>query len=141
MRTCIFCRIVAGDAPASVVHRDEVCSAFLDTRPVNPGHVLIVPNEHAAYLADLPAETGAHMFRIAMRMAEAIRRSEVPSQGLNLFLADGAVAFQTVFHVHLHVVPRVKGDGFGLTFGPSYLSPPTREALEETAAAIRRSLE
>ncbi|MBC8076385.1 MAG: HIT family protein [Chloroflexales bacterium] len=137
--SCIFCEIVAGTATSSMLYHDDMCSAFLDIQPVNPGHLLVVPNRHAAYLADLEAEVGAQMFRVAQRMANALRHSGVRCEGVNLFLADGEAAMQEVFHVHLHVFPRYKGDGFGLTFGPAYLTPPPREELEAVAQQLRNS--
>jgi histidine triad (HIT) family protein len=140
MNDCIFCAILAGEQPASIVYRDDVCTGFLDTQPVNPGHVLVVPNVHAASLAELTPETGRQMFRVAQRIAAALRRSTVRCEGVNLFLADGEAAMQSVFHVHLHVLPRYKGDGFGLRFGPSYFKRPERAALDRVAEAIREAL-
>jgi histidine triad (HIT) family protein len=136
---CIFCRIVAGEAPASVVHRDERCVAFLDIRPVNPRHLLVVPLRHAPHLADTDAETTAHLMRVAHRLAAALRASGLRCEGVNLFLADGAAAMQEVFHVHLHVFPRWTGDGFGLRFGPDYVVRPRAE-LDAAADAIRAAL-
>ncbi len=138
-RRCIFCSIVAGQAEASVVYRDDLCMAFMDLMPVNPGHLLVVPLEHATHLADLPAATGAHMFAVAQRLATRLRRSGLRADGVNVFLADGEAAGQEVFHVHLHVIPRFAGDGFGLTFGPSYGQPVPRERLDREAAAIAAS--
>jgi len=140
MPDCIFCGILSGLAPASIVHRDGVCTAFLDIQPVNPGHVLVVPNRHAAYLADLDEDTGAHMFRIAQRLAAALRRSGVKCEGVNFFLADGEAAMQEVFHVHLHVFPRFAGDGFGLKFGPNYRNRPERAELDRIASEIQAAL-
>lgn len=137
---CIFCRIIQGMAPASLVYCDETCCAFMDILPVNPGHVLIVPREHAVGLQDLPEAAGAHMFRVGQRIAKALRRSGHRCQGVNLFLADGHVAGQEVFHVHLHVIPRYAGDGFGLRFGPDNRRPSTRSELEEAARQIRAAL-
>ena len=81
MDDCIFCEIVAGRAPASVVYEDETALAFLDIQPVNPGHTLIVPKSHAALLADLDEATGAHLFKLAMRIAAALRRSSARDTG------------------------------------------------------------
>lgn len=111
----------------------------MDIKPVNPGHVLVVPVSHAPYLADLPEDTGAHLFRIAQRVAAAVRASGLRCEGINLFLADGEAAMQEVLHAHLHVLPRFRGDGFGLHFGPDYVIRP-RADLETSAAAIRRHL-
>src|SRR5713226_3845839 len=109
---CIFCEILAGRAPASIIHNDQVCLALLTIGPVTTGHTLVIPKRHAAYLADLDEETGAHLFRVAMRLAQAIRQSGLRCEGINVFLADGEAAFQDVFHVHLHVFPRYRGDPF-----------------------------
>jgi histidine triad (HIT) family protein len=138
MPTCIFCDLLAGAAPASFVYRDEVCAAFMDIQPVNPGHLLVVPVAHAADLAALPPETGAQLMRVAQRLAAALRQSGVRCEGVDLFLADGVAAGQEVFHVHLHVIPRFAGDGFGFRFGPKYHKLPPRAELERIAAAIRR---
>ena len=140
VETCVFCEILAGNLPASIVYQDALCSALMDIQPVNPGHVLVIPNHHAAFLADLEEETGAHMFRIAQRTAAALRVSGVRCEGVNLFLADGEAAMQDVFHVHLHVFPRYQGDGFGLRFSPDYFTRPERSELEEIAQDIRNAL-
>lgn len=139
MADCVFCRIVAGAAPASVVHRDERCLAFMDVQPVNPGHLLVVPLRHAARLADVDADAAAHLLRVAHRLAAALRASGLRCEGVNLFLADGAAAMQEVDHVHLHVFPRWRGDGFGLRFGPHYAVRPRAE-LDDAAVAIRSAL-
>ena len=123
--------------PASVVWRGDGCTAFLDIQPINAGHVLVVPDEHATSLADLREDTGARMFRIAQRTAAALYGGGLDCEGVNLFLADGESAGQEVFHVHLHVIPRFEGDGFGLRFGPGYANVPDREELEEAAKRIR----
>ncbi len=140
MDDCIFCRILAGRAPATIVWRDEACTAFMDIQPVNPGHVLIVPNVHAAQLADLDEETAAHLMRLGHRLTAALRASGLRCEGVNLFLADGEAAMQEIFHVHLHVFPRFTGDGFGLRFGPHYRERPGREALAAAAERIRAVL-
>jgi histidine triad (HIT) family protein len=137
MDGCVFCEIVAGGVPASVVWREDGCTAFMDIQSINAGHVLVAPDDHAAHLADLPADAGARMFRIAQRIAAALYESGLDCEGLNVFLADGEAAGQDVFHVHLHVIPRFYGDGFGLRFGPDYANMPDRETLEVTAKRIR----
>jgi len=136
MDDCIFCAILAGRQPASFVYRDERCAAFLDIRPVNPGHTLVVPIRHAANLAELDPEDGAQMFRVARRLAAMLRRSGLRCEGVNLFLADGEAAGQEIFHVHLHVLPRFRGDGFGLRFPPGYGQHPPRAELDQIARRI-----
>jgi len=140
MENCVFCRIVEGAEPASIVYADEIVIAFMDIQPVNPGHVLVIPRKHASGLSDLDEETGAHMFRIAMRIAAALRASGVKCEGINLFLADGKAASQDIFHVHLHVIPRFRGDGFHVKAGPNYGVRPSREELDKIAERIRLAM-
>ncbi len=107
---CIFCRIVEGEAPASFIHRDELVSVFLDIRPVTPGHLLVVPNQHVVLSHDLPDATADRIFSIARQAARALREGDVVrADGVNLFVADGEAAGQDVFHAHLHVIPRFEG--------------------------------
>jgi histidine triad (HIT) family protein len=129
---------VAGDGETSVVHEDERTVAFMDIRPVVRGHLLVVPRVHAAGLAELDPEDGAQLVRVGQRAAAALRASSLRCEGVNLFLADGEAAGQEVFHVHLHVLPRHAGDGFGLRFPPDYAIR-QRPELDEAAAAIRQS--
>jgi len=141
MAACVFCEIVAGRSPASIVYRDHTCVAFLDICPVNPGHLLVVPVRHAAYLAELDPETGRALFATAQSLSQAVRRSGVKAEGINLLLADGEAAGQEVFHVHLHVLPRFDGDGFGHTFPPHYGQHPPRHELDAAARAIRHAFD
>jgi histidine triad (HIT) family protein len=140
MESCVFCRIVKGVAPADVVYSDDNVLAFMDIQPVNPGHVLIIPKAHAAGLSNLDEETGGHMFKVAMRVADGIRKSGVRCEGVNLLLSDGEAAFQEIFHVHLHVIPRFKGDGFGIRFGRQYGLRHDRRELQGIAAKIREAM-
>ena len=112
----------------------------MDIQPVNPGHVLVIPKAHTEQLSKLDPDIGAHMFKIAIRIAEAVRNSGVKCDDVNLHLADGKVAGQEVFHVHLHVIPRFKGDGFGLKFGPNYGLKPDREELDIITNKIKEKL-
>ncbi len=134
---CIFCRILDGAAPASLVHEDDRCVAFLDLFPGNPGHLLVVPRAHAPALAELDPDVGAHLFRVGQRLAATLRQlDDVRCDGLNLFLSDGAVAGQEVWHVHLHVLPRFSDDGVRLSFGQTRRAA-DREDLDRIAARIR----
>lgn len=141
MSTCPFCSILSGQLPASFVYRDDTCAVFMDIHPVNPGHMLVIPLEHYPDLHSLPEETGQHLFSTARRTARALRNSGIQCQGVNLFLADGKAAMQEVMHLHLHVIPRFEGDGFGFQFGPLYAELPTREELEQQAFFIKQALE
>ena len=140
MKDCIFCKIAQGLVPANVVYSDERVIAFLDVQPVNPGHTLVIPKAHAEDLSQLNPDVGGQMFKAAMVVAGYLRRSGLKCEGVNLFLADGEAAFQEVFHVHLHVIPRFKGDGFELKFGPTYGVRPERQEMNAIAAQIRRAI-
>jgi histidine triad (HIT) family protein len=129
-----------GSSGRGFAPQDEKCTAFMDIQPVNPGHVLIVPNKHASYLADLDEDTGAQMFRVAQRIAKALRSSGLKCEGVNFFLADGEMAGQEIFHVHLHVFPRFSGDDFDMIFGPTYSVKPDCQTLDEVATKIRSVL-
>lgn len=137
---CVFCKLISGELEVSFVYQDELCVAFMDIQPVNPGHALVVPRRHAAYLADLDTEEGAQIFRVAQRAAAALRQCGVRCEGVNFFLADGEAAGQEVFHVHLHVLPRYSGDGFGLKLPADYHERPRREELNEIARSISLTL-
>ena len=93
---CIFCRIVAGEAPASLVYEDEAVVAFVDTTPINAGHVLVIPRRHAEYLADMRADEAAPMWEAARQVATGLRTSGLRCDGVNFHLADGAAAGQEV---------------------------------------------
>ena len=136
MGNCVFCEIVEGSCPASIVFQDETCVVFMDIQPINPGHMLVVAKEHSASLSELKPDIGSHLFRVAQHMAQAIRRSDVRCEGINIFMADGEAAGQDVFHVHLHVLPRYSEDDFGLQFGESYGERPSREELNAIAKNI-----
>ena len=116
MDNCIFCNILTSPLLASFVYRDEQVTSFLDIRPVNAGHVLIIPNRHAANLSELDDQIGMHLFQVALRITTALYASGLPCEGVNLFLADGRAAGQDVFHVHLHVIPRYAQDGVAPCF-------------------------
>lgn len=136
----IFAKILAGEMPASFVYRDELVSAFMDIQPVNPGHTLVVPNIAVATLGELDPATGARIFCVGQRVAAAIRRTSLDCDGVNLYLADGVAAGQTVYHVHLHVLPRHPGDGFAIKLPNGYFDPPDRDVVEKTAEQIRVAL-
>ena len=135
---CIFCEIVAGRADASAVYEDDRVLAFLDLFPVNPGHALAIPKKHAASLAELDGADGERVFDVARRVAAALRECGVRCEGVNLFLADGEAAGQEVFHVHMHIIPRYAGDGFGLRIASKEMAE--RGALDEIAERLRGNL-
>ena len=106
---CLFCRIVAGQIPAARVFEDEEVVAFLDIHPVNLGHLLIVPKPHHATLAELPAALAMAAARLVPRLARAILAATA-APGMHLVVNNGAVAGQTIDHVHWHLIPRFEGD-------------------------------
>jgi len=134
---CVFCAIVAGRAEASLVYADDTVIAFMDIRPVTPGHVLVIPRTHVPDLANLDETLGAHMWQVAHRVAKALRRSGLRVEGVNMFLADGEAAFQEVLHVHLHVLPRYDGDGFRIE---ADWRTRERAELDATAAQVGRAV-
>ena len=137
MSECIFCDLIAGRGAASIVYEDDQVVALLDIAPVNPGHILVIPKQHFANLADLDESTGMHLFKVAQRMAQTIRNAGLRCEGVNLFLADDAAAFQEVFHVHMHIIPRFQGDAFKIE--ADWSIQPCRTELDEIAAQIRRA--
>jgi histidine triad (HIT) family protein len=136
MADCVFCRIVAKQIPATVVHEDEETLAFMDIGQVNPGHVLVALKAHVESIFALDEARAAAVFRTAARVARAIRDAFAP-QGLSVYQANGAAAGQTVFHFHIHLVPRHEGDGMALSWP---VKNPPREKLIEYAGKIRAKL-
>jgi histidine triad (HIT) family protein len=134
---CVFCGIMEGRLPASVAYEDHIVVAFMDIRPVNPGHLLVVPRRHFPHLSDMDEYTGVHLFRIALRLQDAVRRSGVRCEGINLFVADGEAAGQEILHVHVHIIPRYKGDGFKIE--ANWSERPPYEELDAIAARIREA--
>ncbi|HSH06592.1 MAG TPA: HIT family protein [Burkholderiales bacterium] len=136
MTDCVFCKIVAGQIPATKVAEDEACLAFMDIGQVNPGHVLVAAKAHAEDLYALDDAQVAAVARSVARVARAIRAAFVP-EGLSVYQANGQAAGQTVFHYHVHLVPRYRNDGMAFTWP---VQNPPREALEAHAARIRAAL-
>lgn len=112
---CIFCRLVAREIPAATVHEDDLTIAFMDIGQVNPGHVLVATKRHAATLLDITPEEAAAVMQTAQRVARAVHSAFDPP-GLTLLQANGRDGDQTVFHFHMHVVPRHEKDGIALTW-------------------------
>lgn len=133
---CIFCAIAAGELEAEIVLEDERVVAFLDHRPLFPGHVLVIPRAHHETIEDLPAELVEPLFATGRRLAVAVRRA-MEAQGT--FMAINNVVSQSVPHLHLHIVPRRRKDGLRGFFWPRN---PYRGAdtMREAAEAIRAAL-
>jgi histidine triad (HIT) family protein len=139
---CILCQLVRGESPVSIVYEDEKILVFPTLEPVNPGHLLIIPKAHVAYLSDLEPEAAGYIMMIAHRLASAIKRSKYNCEGINLFVADGEAAGQEVFHFHLHIYPRYKGDGFGFKYDKTrHFVLMKRAEMDEIAGEIRAHIQ
>ena len=137
MSDCIFCNIVAGTIPSAKVHEDEWTLAFMDIGEVNPGHVLVTVKPHVENIYGLDEKHAAAVFQTAARVARAVKTAYAP-EGLTLYQANGPAAGQTVYHFHLHIVPRYDKDGMRLTWPAK--NPP-RAQLEENAARLRAAFD
>lgn len=133
---CIFCRLIAGEIPASRIYEDAQTIAFMDLGQINPGHALVAIKRHAATLTDLTPDEAAAAMRTAQRVARAIQAAFDPP-GITLLQANGRAGDQTVFHFHLHVAPRHVDDGVSIAWPRR--NPP-REVLEDYAARLRSAL-
>lgn len=136
MTDCVFCKIIAGQIPSTRVFEDEHTLAFMDIGQVNPGHVLVTVKKHAANLFELDAEQAAAAARAGHRVAQAIRAAFAP-EGLSVYQANGKAAGQTVYHYHVHLLPRHAGDGMELTWP---VKNPPRETLADYAEKIKAAL-
>ncbi|MDB2284508.1 HIT domain-containing protein [Halorubrum ezzemoulense] len=137
MADCEFCKIVSGDAPSSVVYQDNHTLAMMTLRPMARGHILVIPKKHATSLSEMGYETGGELFKLGMKITEALRASEIESEGVNFWLADGKAAGQEVFHVHLHVLPRSETDEIRLE-GPRL--DLNRPEMDSDAKIIKQQL-
>ena len=130
---CIFCKIVAGELPSTQVDEDERTVAFMDIAPATRGHALVVPREHSTDLLSVGEEDLRAVVSASQRLA--VRAKErLGADGVNLLNACGAVAFQSVFHFHVHVIPRYEGDGLRLPWVPA---PGDPQEIEAAAQELR----
>jgi histidine triad (HIT) family protein len=136
MSDCVFCKIVAKQIPATMVREDEHTFAFMDIGQVNPGHVLVTVKKHADNIFALDDAQAAAAFLTAAEVARAIRGAFAP-HGLSVYQANGKAAGQTVFHFHIHLVPRYEADGMELTWP---VKNPPREKLVDYAERIKAKL-
>jgi histidine triad (HIT) family protein len=138
MSGCVFCRILSGDLPAALVYQDQDVVGFLDLFPVHAGHTLIVPRRHYTDLLECPADLAGRLFAASAILAPAVVKA-TGADGFNVWTATGEAAGQTVFHLHLHIMPRFAGDRFGLRY-PVNRVEATQDALAVMAAAIRQAV-
>lgn len=130
-QSCIFCKIVAGELPATIVAQDERTVSFMDINPATRGHALVVPRTHTKDLLSIDQDELAAVVAAAQRLA-ALASERLGADGVNVINSCGSVAWQTVFHFHLHVIPRYVGDPLTLPWLPAPGDPSTIAA----AAAV-----
>ena len=133
---CIFCKIVKGDIPCAKVYETPQVLCFLDIAPVAPGHVLVIPKAHHPTLFDVPGELGGPLLAAAGLVGKAVMAA-TGATGINVQMNNFAAAGQVIFHAHLHVIPRIEGDGLALWPGTPY---PDNGSMASLAEAIRRAL-
>ena len=135
---CIFCKIVAGEFPAAKIYEDELTVAFMDIGQVNPGHVLVASKRHAVTVLDLTPEEAAGVMQTAQRIAQAAQQAFEPD-GITLFQANGAAGGQTVFHFHMHVLPRHDSDGVSLSWPRKEPAPQLLQGYAQQLQAALQS--
>ncbi len=127
---CIFCKIIEGKLPAEKIYEDESSLAFLDINPVNPGHCLVVSKEHFDNLLATPPSAAKRLTETVLKVSQAVREA-VAAEGINININNGRAAGQVVFHTHIHIIPRYKGDGLKLWSGAAYRDANEMSALAE----------
>jgi histidine triad (HIT) family protein len=133
---CIFCKIVRKEAAASIVYEDVQVMVFMDIRPVNEGHTLVISRKHYEGIFDAPEELVAYTHKIAKRIAIAVKKA-TNADGISIIQQNGRAANQDIFHLHVHVIPRFEGQNM-LRFGELTLAD--REKLDTAAAKIMQHL-
>ena len=133
---CVFCSIIAGDIPAIKVYEDIETLSFMDINPGNPGHLLVIPKQHYRNIFDIPPETAGKIMQVGANLAGVIREVLNPD-GLNLFQSSEAAAFQSVFHFHLHLLPRWEGDSLLLPWTPQ---PGDMDEIRKVATQLQEHL-
>ncbi len=134
MEDCIFCKIIAGEIPSTAVYEDEDFKAILDVGPAARGHVIIIPKKHAENIYELEDEDAAKVFPIAKKIATALKKT-YDCDGVNVLQNNGKAAGQTVFHLHVHVVPRYYSDDVKIMWEPGETPD-----LDEVASEIKKNL-
>jgi histidine triad (HIT) family protein len=133
---CIFCKIVKGEIPSIKLHEDDRTYAFMDINPGTRGHSLVIPKAHAADIHDIGEEDLAAVIKTVQKVAKAAKQA-LGCTGVNLVQSSGATAFQSVFHLHFHVIPRTEGDSVRLPWTPK---PGDKSEIAETAKKITQAL-
>ena len=131
---CIFCKIANGEIPSTTIYENSDFRVFFDINPASKGHCLIVPKQHYNDIFDMDAETGGKLFSLATVVARSLKK-ELNCEGMNIVQNNGLIAGQTVFHFHMHLIPRYKNDNAGITWTPGTL---TDEMKEEILAKLKK---
>ena len=132
---CIFCKIANGEIPSATLYEDEDFRVILDLGPASKGHALILPKEHAAIIFELPDDLAAKAIVLAKKIATTLKEG-LHADGVNIVQNNGEVAGQTVFHFHMHIIPRYKGDTVNMGWKPGEL---TEEAKEEILGLFKNA--
>jgi histidine triad (HIT) family protein len=138
---CVFCDIVHGDTKAHIVYQDDMVTVFMDIHPVNPGHLLVIPNTHAVSIREVPDDICGRMFVVGRDLDNALRSSALRCDAVSMYLADGRAAGQTIFHAHLHVIPRYPGDSSGLRLHAVTPKSSSAEELHEQAVQLADAIQ
>jgi len=136
---CVFCRIIAGESPCEAIVEDAASLAFMDINPAHDGHCLVIPKAHFATVIEMPPDAFGAVAAAAAKVARAID-AELRPDGLSLVQANGAPAGQTVFHLHIHVLPRVAGDALPLNWARGGAGGGDRRRIAEIAGRLRARL-
>lgn len=129
---CVFCKIISGEIPAHTIYEDEKFKVILDVAPATKGHALIIPKDHYANMYELPEDTAADVIKLAKKMMQ-VMTDKLQCDGFNIIQNNGEIAGQTVFHFHMHLIPRYKDDGEILKYVSLH---PSQEEMEETRRTI-----
>lgn len=135
-KDCIFCKIANGEIPAATIYENSDFRVILDVAPANRGHALIIPKEHFKDIFDIDALTAGKLFSLATEVARAMK-GVLHCDGMNIVQNNGVIAGQTVFHFHLHLIPRYEGDCVTVGWKPSESNP---EELQELAKELRKKI-
>jgi len=137
MNDCIFCKIIRGEIPCNKIYEDKNIIAFLDIKPVNPGHTLIVSKKHTVNILDTPESTLKQMIIATKKLSAAIKDA-VDAKGINININNNKTAGQAVSHIHFHIIPRFENDGRELWHGADYKDNEAEEIKKAVKEAIKR---
>lgn len=133
---CIFCKIANGEIPSTTIYENEEFRVFFDINPASKGHCLIVPKEHYSNIFDIDKDIAGRLFSLATVVARSLKK-ELNCEGMNIVQNNGEIAGQTVFHFHLHLIPRYTGDTVNVDWQPGQAD---MEELAELAGAVRKNM-